>query len=191
MREIDEQEITVAKALIKNPRISDNRLGEEYDIPVRSVSRKRNRLEGDGLLRYFAEIDMSERGTGRFRCRHLYTIKFGVSVTLRDLRKRVLNEPNVMTAFTRAVYTSHIAEIDGRVALVLVIDGESDSDIVEKVQEEILPALRAKHGEQAIEGVETVRLLEPVRMLRNYLPSLNMRDGKMRPDWSIDAIFVA
>lgn len=191
MREIDDQETIIAKALIKNPRISDNRLGEEYDLPVRSVSRKRNRLESDGLLRYFAEIDMSERGTGRFRCRHLYTIKFGVSVTLRDLRKRVLNEPNVMTAFTRTVYTSHIAEIDGRVALVLVVDGESDTDIVEKVQEEILPALRAKHGEQAIEEVETVRLLEPVRMLRNYLPALNMRDGKMREDWSLDAIFVA
>lgn len=190
MRPLDEQEQTIAKALIKNPRISDNRLGEEYGLPVRSVSRKRGRLESDGLLRYFAEIDMSERGTGRFRCRHLYTIKFGVSVTLRDLRKRVLNEPNVMTAFTRTVYTSHIAEIDGRVALVLVVDGESDSDIVEKVQEEILPALRAKHGEQAIEGVETVRLLEPVRMLRNYLPALNMREGRMRPDWSVDAIFV-
>jgi DNA-binding Lrp family transcriptional regulator len=190
MRDLDEQEITIAKALIKNPRTSDNRLGEEYGIPVRSVSRKRARLESDGLLRYFAEIDMSERGTGKFRCRHLYTIKFGVSVTLRDLRKRVLNEPNVMTAFTRTVYTSHIAEIDGRVALVLVVDGESDSDIVEKVQEEILPALRAKHGEQAIEEVETVRLLEPVRMLRNYLPALNMLEGKMRPDWSIDAIYV-
>jgi len=32
--------------------------------------------------------------------------------------------------------------------------------------------------------------LEPVRMLRNYLPAMNMRSGKMRPDWSLDAIFV-
>ena len=178
MRELDEQEVTIAKALIKNPRISDNRLGEEYGIPIRTVSRKRGRMESEELLRYFAEVDMSERGTGKFRCRHLYTIKFGVGVTLRDLRRRVLNEPNVMTAFTRSVYTSHLAEIDGRVA------------IVERVQEEVIPALRAKHGETAIEEVETIRLLEPVRMLRNYLPAMNMRGGKMRPDWTLDAIFV-
>jgi DNA-binding Lrp family transcriptional regulator len=190
MRELDEQERAIAKALIKDPRISDNRLGEEYGIPVRTVSRKRARLESEGLLRYFAELDMSERGTGRFRCRHLYTIKFGVGVTLRDLKRRVLNEPNVMTAFTRSVYTSHIAEIDGRVALVLIVDGESDADIVERVQEEIIPALKAKHGDNAVEEVETVRLLQPIRMLRNYLPGLNMEAGKMRADWSVDAIFV-
>jgi DNA-binding Lrp family transcriptional regulator len=190
VRELDDQERAIARALIKDPRISDNRLGEEYGIPVRTVSRKRARLESEGLLRYFAELDMSERGTGRFRCRHLYTIKFGVGVTLRDLKRRVLNEPNVMTAFTRSVYTSHIAEIDGRVALVLIVDGESDADIVERVQEEIIPALKAKHGDNAVEGVETVRLLQPIRMLRNYLPGLNMEGGKMRRDWSVDAIFV-
>jgi len=190
VRELDEQETAIAKALIKDPRISDNRLGEEYGIPVRTVSRKRARMEGEGLLRYFAEIDMSEEGTGRFRCRHLYTIKFGVGVTLRDLRRRVLNEPNVMTAFTRSVYTSHIAEIDGRVALVLIVDGASDADIVERVQEEIMPALKAKHGDSAIEEVETVRLLQPIRMLRNYLPGLNMQAGKIRQDWKLDAIFV-
>jgi DNA-binding Lrp family transcriptional regulator len=190
VRELDDQERAIARALIKDPRISDNRLGEEYGIPVRTVSRKRALLESEGLLRYFAELDMSERGTGRFRCRHLYTIKFGVGVTLRDLKRRVLNEPNVMTAFTRSVYASHIAEIDGRVALVLIVDGESDADIVERVQEEIIPALKAKHGDNAVEEVETVRLLQPIRMLRNYLPGLNMQGGKMRPDWSIDAIFV-
>ena len=190
MRQLDDQETAIAKALIKDPRISDNRLGEEYGIPVRTVSRKRARMESEGLLRYFAEIDMSEDGTGRFRCRHLYTIKFGVGVTLRDLRRRVLNEPNVMTAFTRSVYTSHIAEIDGRVALVLIVDGASDADIVERVQEEIMPALKAKHGDSAIEEVETVRLLQPIRMLRNYLPGLNMSAGKLRQDWKLDAIFV-
>jgi hypothetical protein len=53
-----------------------------------------------------------------------------------------------------------------------------------------MPALKAKHGDSAIEEVETVRLLQPIRMLRNYLPGLNMRSGKMRPDWRQDAIFV-
>ena len=45
-RDLDEQEQRIVAALVRNPRISDNRLGEENDIPVRTVSRKRSRLAG-------------------------------------------------------------------------------------------------------------------------------------------------
>ena len=75
MRKLDEQELKIVKALTRNPRLSDNRLGELYDIPVRTVSRKRARLEREGLLRYFAEVDMSADGTGYFPCSHLYIIR--------------------------------------------------------------------------------------------------------------------
>lgn len=189
-RELDEQEHLIVQALVRNPRISDNRLGEENDIPVRTVSRKRSRLERDGLLRYFAELDMSEEGTGHFQCRHLYTVKFRVGVTVKQIKREVQNEPHVVTVFTRSIYASHIAEIDGRVALVMIVDGRNDADIVDRFQEEIVPALQRTHGEDSIEAIETIRLLAPVRMLRNYLPSVNMKDGKLKSDWSIDSIFV-
>ena len=61
---LDEQELKIAKALIRNPRLSDNRLGEHNGIPVRTVSRKRDRMERAGLLRYYSEVDMSAEGTG-------------------------------------------------------------------------------------------------------------------------------
>ena len=70
-RKLDEQELKIAKALIRSPRISDNRLGDENDLPIRSVSRKRARMEREGLLRYFAEVDMSVSGTGHFQCPRL------------------------------------------------------------------------------------------------------------------------
>ena len=191
MYSLDEQEIGIARALIRNPRRSDNRLGEENGIPVRTVSRKRGRLEQGGVLRYFAEVDMSESGTGHFSCRHLYIIKFRIGVTEKALLEEVQNEPHVVTVFTRSIYESYVAEIDGHVALVMAVDGASDSDVLARVQEQIIPALRKRHGPDSIEDVQTIRLLSKVRKLRNYLPAVNMEGGMMKPDWSIDAIFVA
>ncbi len=187
----DAQELTIAKALIRNPRLSDNRLGESYGIPVRTVSRKRGRMERLGLLRYYVEVDMSESGTGHFRCRHLYIIRFRIGITQRQLQEEIREEPNVVTVFTRSIYESHIAEMDGRMALVMIVEGVSEADIVARVQEEIIPSLRKNHGADSIEEIQTVRLLAPVRILRNYLPSVNVEGAMMRPDWSPDAIFVA
>jgi len=59
------------------------------------------------------------------------------------------------------------------------------------VHGEIVPSLRKNHGEDAIEEIQTIRLLRPIRMLRNYLPDVNMQNGVIRPDWSNDAIYVA
>ena len=190
-RELDPQELKIAKALIRSPRISDNRLGEENDLPIRSVSRKRARMERDGLLRYFAEGDRSVAGTGHFQCRHLYIIKFRIGVTERQIHEEVRTEPNVVTVFTRTIYESHIAEIDGRVALVMVVEGASESDIVDRMHGEIVPSLRKNHGQDAIEEIQTIRLLRPIRMLRNYLPDVNMENGVIRSDWSNEAIYVA
>ncbi len=191
MRKLDEQETKIAKALIRDPRLSDNRLGDQNSIPVRTVSRKRARMESAGLLRYFAEIDQGPEGTGHFQCRHLYILKFCMGTTPGRLSAHIADEPKVVTAFTRSIYTSHIAEIDGRVALVLVVDGSSDADIVERVQEQIIPALKARHGQDAVEEIQTIRLLAPLRMLRNYIVGVNLDSGRMRDDWSLDAIFVS
>lgn len=191
MRKLDEQELKIAKALVRNPRLSDNRLGELYDIPVRTVSRKRARLEREGLLRYFAEVDMSESGTGYFPCSHLYTIRFKVGVTVRQIQDEIRDEPNVVTVFTQLIRESHIAEIDGRVALVMVVEGTSDANIVDSFQDKIVPSLQKNHGKDSIESISTIRLLGRVRILRNYLPAVNMENGMMRSDWSTDSIFVA
>ena len=41
----DEQELLILKALIRDPRMSDNRIGKLTGVPIRTVSRKRQRLE--------------------------------------------------------------------------------------------------------------------------------------------------
>jgi DNA-binding Lrp family transcriptional regulator len=190
MRTFDEQERAILKALIRDPRQSDNYISKITGVPTPSVRRKRKRLEEDGLLSYFAAIDMQETGTGTFSARHLYIIKFRIGVTVKQIVDEIKSEPNVRSVFTDLIYESHIAEMDGRVALVMIIEGKNDADIIENVQGKIVPSLRKNHGPESIEEISTLRLLGPIRVFHNYVPLVNMHQGVVRDEWTDDAIFV-
>jgi len=190
MRELDEQERLIARALIRDPRQSDNGIGELTGVNVRTVSRKRQRMEQEGILSYFTHVDLSATGTGQYNTRHLYIIKFRIGMTLRKIQEDIAREPFVRSIFTEFIFESHIAEIDGKIALLLFIDGESDTDIVVTVQEKLIPSLRRNHGEDSIEEISTMRLLSPNRILRNYVPLVNMKNGYLREDWPDEAIYV-
>jgi DNA-binding Lrp family transcriptional regulator len=190
MRTFDEQERAILKALIRDPRQSDNHISKITGVPTPSVRRKRKRLEEEGLLSYFAAIDMQETGTGTFSARHLYIIKFRIGVTVKQIVDEIKSEPNVRSVFTDLIYESHIAEMDGRVALVMIIEGKNDADIIENVQGKIVPSLRKNHGPESIEEISTLRLLGPIRVFHNYVPLVNMHKGVVRDEWTDDAIFV-
>ena len=190
MHIFDDQERAILKALIRDPRQSDNYISKVTGVPTPTVRRKRKRLEDDGLLNYFAAIDMQETGTGTFGARHLYIIKFRIGVTVRQIVDEIKSEPNVRSVFTDLIYESHIAETDGHVTLVMIIEGKNDADIIENVQGKIVPSLRKNHGPDSIEEISTVRLLSPIRVFHNYVPLVNMDKGILRNDWTDDAIFV-
>jgi len=190
MHTFDDQERAILKALIRDPRQSDNHISKVTGVPTPTVRRKRKRLEDEGLLNYFAAIDMQETGTGTFGARHLYIIKFRIGITTRQIVEEIKSEPNVRSVFTDLIYESHIAEMDGRVALVMIIEGKSDGDIIENVQGKIVPPLRKNHGPDSIEDISTLRLLGPIRVFHNYVPLVNMDKGVLRGDWTNDAIFV-
>ncbi len=80
--------------------------------------------------------------------------------------------------------------MDGHIALVMVVEGESDSDVSENVQGKIIPSLQKNHGEDSIIELRTIRLLDPIRRLHNYLPMVNMAEGFIKKDWPDEAIFV-
>ncbi len=189
-RELDEQERKIVRALIRDPRQSDNAIGEATGVNVRTVSRKRQRLEQDGILSYYANVDLTAAGTRQYKSRHLYTIKFRIGVSHKQLLDDIRREPAVRSVFTEVLFESHIAEIDGKLAMLLFIDGESDLDIVQTVQEKLIPSLRRNHGEDSIEEVSTVRILSPVRCMRNYVLPVNVESGFVRPDWPDEAIYV-
>ena len=189
-RELDEQERLIVRHLIRDPRESDNGIGEATGVNVRTVGRKRQRLEEAGVLSYFTHLDFSANGTAQFNTRHLYIIKFRIGITYNQVLEDIQREPFVRSIFTEIIFESHIAEIDGQLAMLLFIDGASDTDIVQTVQEKLIPSLLRNHGENSIEEVNTVRVLAPVRVMRNYVLPVNMQDGYIRKDWPDEAIYV-
>jgi len=189
-RSLDDQEKMIVKALIRDPRLSDNQIGKLTSVPTPTVRRKRKKLEEDGLLSYFCALDMQETGSNTFGARHLYVIKFSIGITIKQIVDEIKHEPNIRSIFTDLIYESHIAEIEGRVALVMIIEGKNDADIVENVQGNIVPSLQKNHGADSIEEISTIRLLSPIRIFHNYIPLVNMRHGVLCDEWPKDAIFV-
>lgn len=190
MKELDEQERLIVRHLIRDPRESDNGIGEATGVNVRTVGRKRQRLEEAGILSYYTHLDLSSRGTGQFGARHLYIIKFRIGITYKQLLEDIQREPFVRSIFTEIIFESHIAEIDGKLAMLLFIDGTDETNIVQTVQEQLIPSLLRNHGENSIEEVNTIRVLAPVRTVRNYIQPVNMQDGYIKKDWPDEAIYV-
>src|SRR3954471_11086695 len=190
MRELDEQERLIVRHLIRDPRESDNGIGEATGVNVRTVGRKRQKLEQSGILSYFTHLDLSARGTGQFGARHLYIIQFRIGVTYKQVLEDIQREPFVRSVFTEIIFESHIAEIDGKLAMLLFIDGANETDIVQTVQEKLIPSLERNHGVGSIEEVSTMRVLSPVRAMRNYILPVNILNGYVRKEWPDEAIFV-
>ena len=190
MRELDQQEQTIARALIRNPRRSDNRISATTGIPVRTVSRKRQRLEQEGILKYYTAVEMQGNGTSRFTTQHMIIIKFTLGVTRSQIVEEIRSEPNVANVFSELIRDSFIAETDGQVALVMIVEGESDSDVADSLQGKIIPSLQKNHGRDSIDELRTIRLLGTIRRERNYLPMVNMSAAVLDDDWPDEAIFV-
>lgn len=189
MRKLDIQDKQIIRALVRNPRCSDNKVSALTGVPVRTVSRKRARLEQEGVLSYSTVVEMQASGTGRFTTQHMLIIKFKLGITRNQIVAEIRSEPNVVNVFYELIRYSYIAETDGHIALVMVVEGESDSDIVESVQGKIVPSLQKNHGEDSIVELRTLRVLDPIRREHNYLPLVNMEDGFLKKDWPDDAIF--
>lgn len=189
-RELDEHERLIVRHLIRDPRESDNAIGEITGVNVRTVGRKRQKLEQAGILSYFTHLDLSPRGTGQFHARHLYIIQFRIGITYSQLLADIQREPSVRSIFTEIIFESHIAEIDGKLAMLLFIDGKDDTDIVQTAQEKVIPSLLRNHGEDSIEEIQTIRILSPVRVMRNYVLPVNMEAGYLKKDWPDEAIYV-
>ena len=190
MRHLDEQERGIIRALIRNPRCSDRKISTLTDVNVKTVTRKRRRLEREGVLKYYTAVEMQENGTARFATQHMVTIKFELGVTRSQVVEEIRSEPNVANVFSELIRDSYLAETDGHIALVMVVEGESDTDVVESLQGKIVPSLKKNHCYDSIVELHTIRLLGSIRREHNYLPMVNMESGVLKPDWPDDAIFI-
>ena len=182
--ELDEQEQLIIKALIKDPRMSDNNIGKLTKVPIRTVSRKRKKLEQENKIDYYIAVNHKDK------IRHLYMIKFRMGITKSKLTDEIKREPKIKSIFTEMIHQSIFAEMDGHVAILMRVEGASDTEISENFNGKILPAMLKNHGQDSIVGISTVRLSDSIRFFHNYLPLINIKNGKLMHDWPLDLIYV-
>lgn len=190
MRNLDENEVKIVKELIRNPRISDNQIAKKTKVPVMTVNRKRKRLEEEGLLRYFTSLDTGEHGTGMFKAKQLYIIKFKIGITRQKYLESLEYDKRLREFNADYVSLSYLGERDGHLALIMILDAETESKLVDEFNNKLIPYFREKLGDDAVQDVSSARITDTIRRHHNYLPSINMEDGVMKKDWPDEWIFV-
>lgn len=187
MSALDTQERAIARALIRHPRRSDNSIAADTGVPVRTVRRKRMRLESSGRLRYYAALDTRDTQSAT---QHMIILKFRLGVTRGQVEEEIRSEPNVANVFAELIRDSYLAELDGHVSLVMVLEGESDADVIDSLQGKIIPSLKKNHGEESILELRTMRVLGAIRREYNYVPNVNMDGAYLTEGWPDEAIYV-
>tara|TARA_B100000315_G_C14513641_1_gene558177 strand:- start:320 stop:919 length:600 start_codon:yes stop_codon:yes gene_type:complete len=187
-RDLDENEVKIIRELIKNPRISDNKIAKKTKIPVMTVNRKRKALEEDMLIRYFTAFD--EYKLNIFTAKQLYIIKFKIGISRNKYMEQLEEDPKWRLLNSKFISLAYLGERDGHLALIMILDAPKEDLLVEEFNEKIIPFLRDKFGKDCVVRVETVPLNRLVRVHHNYMPSTNMENGIIKKDWSDGLIFV-
>jgi len=183
-------ESQIVRELIRNARASDSQIAKKTGIPVMTVNRKRKQLEEKKYLRYYTSIDKGEFGLKIFGAKQLYTMKFKIGITRKKYFNDVENDAIWRTLNCKYISMTYLGEKDGHLALVIILDAIDDAHLVEEFNGNIVPYLRKKLGNDAIEEISTVSLNKLIRVHHNYMPHANMGAGKMKEEWPDDMIFV-
>tara|TARA_Y100000310_G_C20702141_1_gene830905 strand:- start:9214 stop:9813 length:600 start_codon:yes stop_codon:yes gene_type:complete len=187
-RELDEQEVKIIRELIRNPRLSDNKISKKTKIPVMTVNRKRKKLEGEMLLRYYCATD--EHHLGIFNAKQMYTVKFQIGITMKNYMDKLEKDPKWRLFNSKFISLAYLGEKDGHLALVIILDAPNEGMLGEEFNGKIIPFLTQKFGKDAVVSVDTVPLNRMVRVHHNYMPATNMENGIIKKGWPDGLIFV-
>ncbi|MFP4111569.1 MAG: winged helix-turn-helix domain-containing protein [Candidatus Woesearchaeota archaeon] len=188
---IDFKEEQILREIIKDPTISDNQISKKTGIPVKTVNRKRKRMENNNYMYYFVVPNNGREGTGVFSAMQLYTIYFDYGIS-REQVLGVLNDDKIMNepVLRKHILTDWLGEKDGRVAYHCIIRSRVESDIIEIVNVEIVPKFTSKLGSYVIKNIEVMQNVMPLRVFHNYFPDYNMEKGKIKKEVPKENIFV-
>lgn len=189
-RGLDEQEKLIVKELIKDPRISDNQISQNTSIPLKSVNRKRKRLEFEGLINYYTSLDSSEKGTGAFSGRHMYIVKLNHGISRKEVLDFLKLESSKNRHKMKHVHSTFVGRSGANLVLMKLIESRLSSDIIEIYNCDIVPELKNRFGEDAIVSTDVIHIDEVFRLFHNYIPSVNMKDGKISETWNDEFIHV-
>lgn len=190
IKELDKQEKLIVRELIKNPRTSDNQISKNTGIPVMTVNRKRKGLEREGYLRYFTTLDTGEHGTGKYKAKQMYVIKFRIGITREQFIKEVETDKRLFSFSSCYISLSYLGEKDGHLTYMLILDAETESKMMDEFNGKLVPFLKIKFGDNCIREIITMRITNTLRRHHNYIPMINMENGIIKKDWPDEYIFV-
>jgi DNA-binding Lrp family transcriptional regulator len=189
MIQIDEKEEKIIRNLVKDPRASDNQISKNTRIPVMTVNRKRKKLEERGLIRYFTTVNTDEDGAGGFLAKEMYIIKFRIGLTQKKFLSEIEKSNRIKGFFANHVEYSFLGEKDGHLTLAVIIAAKTESELMEIFNGKIIPFFKEHFGERSIKEVTAINISRPIRLHHNYMPLMNMENGKIKKDWNDDWIF--
>lgn len=190
IRTLDENQRKIIRELIRNPRASDNQIAKKTKVPVMTVNRKRKKLEREKQLRYYTSVDKGEFGLCIFGSKMLYTIKFKIGITRKQYLNTMETDARWRTFNSKYISLAYLGEKDGRLALIIILDAKDEDHLVEEFNGKIVPFIHQKFGNDCIKEITTVSLNRLIRVHHNYIPYVNLEEGKIKDNWPDDMIFV-
>ncbi|MGM5482100.1 MAG: winged helix-turn-helix domain-containing protein [Nanobdellota archaeon] len=188
MAEYDNQDKAIIKELIVNPRLSDNKVSRITGIPVKTVNRKRKRLETNGVLNYFVHVENGPEGTGKFGAKAQFMVIFRQGITRQSFFEN-LNRVGFSYLDIKHIKTANVGEYEGRLALILLIESRVQSDLLEVFNSEIFVKLQSMLGHDCVYKVNVVYVHTDLVNLHNYIKGYNISNGKIKEDWPADKIY--
>lgn len=190
MGEFKDQEKKILTQLIRNPRISDNQISKNTKIPVTTVNRKRKLLEARGFVNYYTSVSYENLRKGQHNARQLYIIKFKEGITRQKYVNEVEKSENFKKVNPRYHSESFLGEIGGHFALIMIVEADSDDELIEIFNGTIVEGIKKRYGDDCINKIITAKVTFPFRIHHNYLPFFNMENGIIKKDWLDDWIFI-
>ena len=190
MYKLDDQEKLIVRELIRDPRISDNKIAIKTNVPLKTVNRKRKILEEKNLLNYFCYLNNTQTGTGTFEARSMFISIFKDGITRKDVIEKFEKSDKAMKFFPKHLFLTFVGEYEGNVALIIQIESHKAEDLVEIYNAELISELENSLGSGCIRKTLTIPIRATLRAVKNYLPGKNMANGKIKEDWPNENIFV-
>lgn len=190
MRKLDEQERIIIRELIRDPKMSDNQISLKTGVPLKSVNRKRKNLEFDNIINYFLHVNNCASGTGSFGGMDMYVIKLKHGISRKEFIEFLKNTNSRNPHRAKHIFSTYIGNMGSNLAIVKIIKSRLHSDIPEIFNCDIVPEIRKHFGEDSVIDTTVIHLDEAFRLLHNYMPMVNMKDGRIAEHWPDDLIFV-
>jgi DNA-binding Lrp family transcriptional regulator len=191
MRKLDIQETKILKQLVRNPRVSDNQISKNTRVPVMTVNRKRKLMEEEGIINYYTDINHGDPKTKVYDAIQLYTIQFKIGITREHYIKAIMEDRKFRSRNSKYHAESYLGEKEGHLALVIMLEANSQSELIEIFNGEIVQGIKSRYGEDCINKIDTTRIDVPIRMHHNYLPLINMEKGIIKKEWDDEWIYVS